>query len=198
VKSAFDAALHTLQSLGATLVDIELPHARYAIPVYYLVCTAELSSNLARYDGVRFGFRAASARGQTPADYLATLHPQVLAGTKAMRAGLLVSSSLLYWVLFRRARPRFVDHVVLALNLGCFALTVGIVVNAISGVVGNTAPTLLIGLPLSAGYAVVAARRVYGQRLRSTIWKVLLIYVLTLVAASTTLIGILGLVIALN
>ena len=55
----------TLQSLGATLVDIELPHARYAIPVYYLVCTAELSSNLARYDGVRYGYRAASARGQT-------------------------------------------------------------------------------------------------------------------------------------
>ena len=65
VKSAFDDALHTLQSLGATLVDIELPHARYAIPVYYLVCTAELSSNLARYDGVRYGFRASSARGQT-------------------------------------------------------------------------------------------------------------------------------------
>ncbi len=65
VKSAFDEALRTLQSLGATLVDIELPHARYAIPVYYLVCTAELSSNLARYDGVRYGFRAPSARGQT-------------------------------------------------------------------------------------------------------------------------------------
>jgi len=62
VKSAFDAALATLQALGATLVDIELPHARYAIPVYYLVCTAEASSNLARYDGVRYGYRAASAR----------------------------------------------------------------------------------------------------------------------------------------
>ena len=62
VKSAFGAALATLQTLGATLVDIELPHARYAIPVYYLVCTAEASSNLARYDGVRYGYRAASAR----------------------------------------------------------------------------------------------------------------------------------------
>jgi aspartyl-tRNA(Asn)/glutamyl-tRNA(Gln) amidotransferase subunit A len=62
VKNAFDAALETLQSLGATLVDIELPHARYAIPVYYLVCTAEASSNLARYDGVRYGYRAASTR----------------------------------------------------------------------------------------------------------------------------------------
>ena len=64
VRQAFDAALQTLQSLGATLVDIELPHARYAIPVYYLVCTAEASSNLARYDGVRYGYRAPASREQ--------------------------------------------------------------------------------------------------------------------------------------
>ena len=50
---------------GATLVDVELPHARYAIPVYYLVATAEASSNLARYDGVRYGFRASPGR-RTP------------------------------------------------------------------------------------------------------------------------------------
>jgi aspartyl-tRNA(Asn)/glutamyl-tRNA(Gln) amidotransferase subunit A len=43
---------------GATLVDIDLPHAPYGIPVYYLICTAEASSNLARYDGVRYGLRA--------------------------------------------------------------------------------------------------------------------------------------------
>src|SRR5262249_9793622 len=42
------------------LVDIELRHARHAIAVYYLVATAEASSNLARYDGVRYGFRAAA------------------------------------------------------------------------------------------------------------------------------------------
>jgi len=64
VKRAFDAALDTLQMLGARLVDIDLPHAGYAIPVYYLVCTAEASSNLARYDGVRYGYRAADAREQ--------------------------------------------------------------------------------------------------------------------------------------
>ena len=44
---------------GARLVDIDLPHARYAIPIYYLIATAEASSNLARYDGVRYGLRAA-------------------------------------------------------------------------------------------------------------------------------------------
>ena len=56
VLAAFEAALDALAARGATLVDIDLPHARYAIPVYYLVATAEASSNLARYDGVRYGF----------------------------------------------------------------------------------------------------------------------------------------------
>jgi aspartyl-tRNA(Asn)/glutamyl-tRNA(Gln) amidotransferase subunit A len=58
VRRAFDAALLVLRDAGATLVDIELPYARYAIPVYYLICTAEASSNLARYDGVKYGHRA--------------------------------------------------------------------------------------------------------------------------------------------
>jgi aspartyl-tRNA(Asn)/glutamyl-tRNA(Gln) amidotransferase subunit A len=62
VKRAFDAALDTLRDAGATLVDVELPHARYAIPVYYLVATAEASSNLARYDGVKYGYRSPSAK----------------------------------------------------------------------------------------------------------------------------------------
>ncbi|MDE3155924.1 MAG: Asp-tRNA(Asn)/Glu-tRNA(Gln) amidotransferase subunit GatA [Acidobacteriota bacterium] len=58
VREAFLAALDVLRGRGTTLVDVELPRARYAIPVYYLVATAEASSNLARYDGVRYGFRA--------------------------------------------------------------------------------------------------------------------------------------------
>jgi aspartyl-tRNA(Asn)/glutamyl-tRNA(Gln) amidotransferase subunit A len=61
VTQALTAALQTLEARGATLVDVDLPHARYAIPVYYLVATAEASSNLARYDGVRYGFRAQPA-----------------------------------------------------------------------------------------------------------------------------------------
>jgi len=58
ITGALRTALDALAARGAILVDIELPHARYAIPVYYLVATAEASSNLARYDGVRYGFRA--------------------------------------------------------------------------------------------------------------------------------------------
>ncbi len=64
VRAAFDAAIGTLRGSGAQLVDIELPHARYAIPVYYLVATAEASSNLARYDGVRYGYRSARDKDQ--------------------------------------------------------------------------------------------------------------------------------------
>jgi aspartyl-tRNA(Asn)/glutamyl-tRNA(Gln) amidotransferase subunit A len=59
VAAAFKAALETLRETGAKLVDVVLPYAGAAIPVYYLVATAEASSNLARYDGVRYGYRAA-------------------------------------------------------------------------------------------------------------------------------------------
>jgi len=48
----------TYRELGAEIVDIDLPHAKYAIAVYYIIATAEASSNLARFDGVRYGFRA--------------------------------------------------------------------------------------------------------------------------------------------
>jgi aspartyl-tRNA(Asn)/glutamyl-tRNA(Gln) amidotransferase subunit A len=55
-------------------VDIDLPHASAAIPVYSLVATAEASSNLARYDGVRFGYRAAPERGPGTMDDLRTMY----------------------------------------------------------------------------------------------------------------------------
>jgi aspartyl-tRNA(Asn)/glutamyl-tRNA(Gln) amidotransferase subunit A len=58
VKSSIEDALQKLEELGAQIVDISLPHTQYAVPVYYLIATAEASSNLARYDGVRYGFRA--------------------------------------------------------------------------------------------------------------------------------------------
>ncbi len=59
VGHAFDEALAVWKDRGATVVDIALPHAPLAIPVYYLIATAEASSNLARYDGVRYGYRTA-------------------------------------------------------------------------------------------------------------------------------------------
>jgi aspartyl-tRNA(Asn)/glutamyl-tRNA(Gln) amidotransferase subunit A len=67
ISNAVKGALDVLAARGAVLVDIDLPHAGAAIPVYYLIATAEASSNLARYDGVRYGYRAPfdSAQGRT-------------------------------------------------------------------------------------------------------------------------------------
>ena len=58
VSRAFRTALDAIRDRGASLVDVDLPHAKHAIATYYLVATAEASSNLARYDGVRYGYRA--------------------------------------------------------------------------------------------------------------------------------------------
>jgi aspartyl-tRNA(Asn)/glutamyl-tRNA(Gln) amidotransferase subunit A len=58
VVAALEQSLAVLRDRGASILDITLPHARYGIPIYYLVATAEASANLARYDGVRYGFRA--------------------------------------------------------------------------------------------------------------------------------------------
>jgi aspartyl-tRNA(Asn)/glutamyl-tRNA(Gln) amidotransferase subunit A len=61
VMEAFEAAIEVLRQQGATTVEIGLPHNDYAVSVYYLIATAEASSNLSRYDGVRYGFRAPDA-----------------------------------------------------------------------------------------------------------------------------------------
>jgi len=57
VRIGVEAALRVLQEQGATLVDVALPHAKHAVSVYYLIATAEASSNLARFDGIRYGLR---------------------------------------------------------------------------------------------------------------------------------------------
>jgi aspartyl-tRNA(Asn)/glutamyl-tRNA(Gln) amidotransferase subunit A len=59
VRRATEAALKQLQALGATLVPIGLPRTELSIPVYYIIAPAEASSNLSRFDGVKFGHRAA-------------------------------------------------------------------------------------------------------------------------------------------
>jgi aspartyl-tRNA(Asn)/glutamyl-tRNA(Gln) amidotransferase subunit A len=59
VDGAVRAGLAELEKLGATLVDVSLPRTELAIPVYYIIAPAEASSNLSRFDGVRFGHRAA-------------------------------------------------------------------------------------------------------------------------------------------
>lgn len=63
VHRAVEVAIRTYEGLGANVVEISLPHTAYAVAVYYIIATAEASSNLARYDGVRYGYRASSSNG---------------------------------------------------------------------------------------------------------------------------------------
>jgi aspartyl-tRNA(Asn)/glutamyl-tRNA(Gln) amidotransferase subunit A len=58
VRAAIDAAVKHLNSLGAEIVEVSLPSTEYAVAVYYIIATAEASANLARFDGVRYGYRA--------------------------------------------------------------------------------------------------------------------------------------------
>ncbi len=94
VRARCEEALETLRALGAELVPVSLPHSRYAIPTYYVVATAEASSNLARFDGVRYGLRGAgpgSLQGMYAATREAGFGPEVkrriLLGTYVLSAG---------------------------------------------------------------------------------------------------------------
>jgi aspartyl-tRNA(Asn)/glutamyl-tRNA(Gln) amidotransferase subunit A len=62
IREAVAAATDRLQKAGATIKEVSLPHTKYAIATYYIICTAEASSNLARYDGARYGHRAPDAK----------------------------------------------------------------------------------------------------------------------------------------
>lgn len=61
VRARVEDAIQVYRELGAEIVEVDLPHAKYAIAVYYIIATAEASSNLARFDGARYGFRAEEA-----------------------------------------------------------------------------------------------------------------------------------------
>ena len=63
VKKSMDEAISLYKSLGAEIREVSLPHTEYAVATYYLIATAEASSNLARYDGVRFGHRSENSKG---------------------------------------------------------------------------------------------------------------------------------------
>ncbi|MCY2960631.1 MAG: Asp-tRNA(Asn)/Glu-tRNA(Gln) amidotransferase subunit GatA [Planctomycetota bacterium] len=94
VRAVCEAALATLEKLGATIVPVSLPHSHLAIPTYYVVATAEASSNLARFDGVRYGTRVEGS-GSLQSMYAATreegfgpeVKRRILLGTYVLSAG---------------------------------------------------------------------------------------------------------------
>jgi len=94
VRAAIETAIETYKDLGAQIVDIDLPHAKYAIAVYYIIATAEASSNLARFDGVRYGFRAEEApalrdmyRKTRDEGFGAEVKRRIMLGTYVLSAG---------------------------------------------------------------------------------------------------------------
>jgi aspartyl-tRNA(Asn)/glutamyl-tRNA(Gln) amidotransferase subunit A len=95
VLDAFEASLAALVARGAQLVDVDLPHSQYAIPIYYLIATAEASSNLARYDGVRYGLRSGDKDSTLQAMYDRTrdegfgaeVKRRIMLGTYVLSAG---------------------------------------------------------------------------------------------------------------
>jgi aspartyl-tRNA(Asn)/glutamyl-tRNA(Gln) amidotransferase subunit A len=93
VRASVQAAIDTLSGLGATVTEATLPHAEYALSAYYLIAPSEASSNLARYDGVRYGLRVDGAdsiemmtktRG---AGFGAEVKRRIMLGTYALSAG---------------------------------------------------------------------------------------------------------------
>ena len=94
VRSAVEAAIDKLRANGAEISAISLPHTRYAVPAYYVLATAEASSNLARFDGVRYGYRApdsttlsAMYRHSRDGGFGAEVKRRILLGTYALSAG---------------------------------------------------------------------------------------------------------------
>jgi aspartyl-tRNA(Asn)/glutamyl-tRNA(Gln) amidotransferase subunit A len=94
VRRSIEAAIQKLARLGCEIIPISLPHTKYAIPTYYIVATAEASSNLARFDGVRYGFRANDAhslsemyRRSRDQGFGAEVKRRIMLGTYALSAG---------------------------------------------------------------------------------------------------------------
>ncbi|MEE8410060.1 MAG: Asp-tRNA(Asn)/Glu-tRNA(Gln) amidotransferase subunit GatA [Myxococcota bacterium] len=94
VRAAVQEALDTYRKLGAEVIEVSLPHTEYAVATYYLIATAEASSNLARYDGVRYGQRQDSGQGLADmyratrgAGFGAEVKRRIMLGTYALSAG---------------------------------------------------------------------------------------------------------------
>ncbi len=110
VRAACERALEMLKELGAEIRDVSLPHTKYAIPTYYIVAPAEASSNLARYDGVRYGLREDGALADVRAMYRKTrgagfgteVRRRIVLGTYVLSAGYYEA----YYGRAQRARER--------------------------------------------------------------------------------------------
>jgi len=94
IRSAVERAIDQLKAAGCAVKTISLPHTKYAVPAYYVLATAEASSNLSRFDGVRYGLRSEHAttlaslfRESREEGFGAEVKRRILLGTYALSAG---------------------------------------------------------------------------------------------------------------
>jgi len=95
IKKLWESGAENLKKQGAEIIDISLPHSKYALPVYYIIAPAEASSNLARYDGVRYGLRIAESGDSLDEMYMKTrgegfgpeVKRRIMMGTYVLSAG---------------------------------------------------------------------------------------------------------------
>jgi len=94
VSSAIDGVISDLEKLGATCREISIPHTEYCVAIYYIIAPSEASSNLARYDGVRYGFRSPQKedlldmyKASRSAGFGAEVKRRIMIGTYALSAG---------------------------------------------------------------------------------------------------------------
>ncbi len=95
IKKLWESGADWLKKQGAEIVDISLPHSKYALPVYYIIAPAEASSNLARYDGVRYGLRIVESADSLDEMYMKTrgegfgpeVKRRIMMGTYVLSAG---------------------------------------------------------------------------------------------------------------
>ena len=94
VRAAIEAGIAALKAAGCMVKPVSLPHTKYAVPVYYLIATAEASANLARFDGVRYGYRSPASENLSAMyshsrdeGFGAEVKRRILLGTYALSAG---------------------------------------------------------------------------------------------------------------
>jgi len=111
IEALWDEGVEWLKSAGAEIIEISLPHTKYALPAYYIVAPAEASSNLARYDGVRYGLRV---EGETleemyentrGAGFGAEVQRRIMIGTYVLSAGYYDA----YYLKAQKVRTRIAD-----------------------------------------------------------------------------------------
>jgi len=117
IDSLWEQGVAWLKDAGCEVVEVSLPHTKYALPAYYIIAPAEASSNLARYDGMRYGLRAEDARSlvdvyeQTRAEgFGAEVKRRILIGTYVLSAGYYDA----YYLKAQKVRRRITDDFVQA------------------------------------------------------------------------------------